>query len=104
MIKLNVSPLSVNMAYRGRRFKTNGYKFYKEWLSYNLPKIEIPEGDIKLKMEIGVWSRFDVDNALKPFIDCLQKQYGFNDNRITQINIKKNVVKKGKEYIKFKLL
>ena len=44
-----------------------------------------------------------MDNPIKPFTDCLQKKYGFNDNRIIEAHIKKVKVKKGEEYIKFEL-
>ncbi|HIF9256506.1 TPA: hypothetical protein ACX6Q6_003530 [Photobacterium damselae] len=45
----------------------------------------------------------DVDNCLKPFIDVLQKKYGFNDNRIFEIRIKKFLVPKGYEEILFSI-
>jgi hypothetical protein len=40
---------------------------------------------------------------LKPFIDVLQKHYGFNDNRIYYLEVTKVKTDKGKEYISFKL-
>jgi hypothetical protein len=40
---------------------------------------------------------------LKPFIDCLQLKYGFNDKWIYKISAKKKDVVKGKEYIHFEL-
>jgi len=44
---------------------------------------------------------FDLDNSLKPFIDILQKKYGFNDNRIYSITAMKRIVPKGEEFISF---
>jgi Holliday junction resolvase RusA-like endonuclease len=78
------------------RFRTKKYKDYEEHLLLILPnKVSIPEGDILLVCEFGLSKAFDIDNAVKPFQDVLQKKYGFNDNRITQLLLFKNVVKKG---------
>ena len=41
----------------------------------------------------------DLDNPVKPLIDILQKKYGFNDNQIFELNIRKCIVAKGKEFI-----
>jgi Holliday junction resolvase RusA-like endonuclease len=102
---LKISALSVNKAWQGRRFKTKEYKAYEEHLLLILPnKVLIPEGDILLVCEFGVSKAFDIDNAIKPFQDVLQKKYGFNDNRIIQLLLIKKVVKKGNQYIKFKML
>ena len=105
MHSLQIKPLTINKAWRGgRRYRTNEYKAYEELLFYLLPKLEIPEGELKLTLVVGFSNKgMDIDNVLKPFIDCLQKKYEFNDNRIYEINIKKKIVKKGEEYIKFNL-
>lgn len=46
----------------------------------------------------------DIDNGLKPFIDILQKRYGFNDKDIIELNVKKEKTVKGKEFILFEIL
>lgn len=67
--------------------------------------MEIPEGNLWLTIWIGVSNRgFDVDNCAKPFIDILQKKYEFNDNRIYVLHVMKEIVKKGDEFIEFKIL
>jgi Holliday junction resolvase RusA-like endonuclease len=43
----------------------------------------------------------DVDNPLKPFLDILQKKYKINDRDIEQLQVRKVVVKKGGEFIRF---
>lgn len=104
MIKISVKPLSVNQAWKGRRFKTDDYKKYERVLLLLLPKLDIPEGDLKLSIKFGFSSKgSDLDNPVKLFQDCLQKKYKFNDSRIYELNIKKEIVKKGQEYIKFKI-
>ena len=69
-----------------------------------MPNIVIPDGKLSLIIEAGFSSRgSDVDNIAKPFIDILQKHYGFNDSRIYKLIIMKAIVKKGDEYIDFSL-
>ncbi len=104
MAKINIKPLSVNDAYRGRRFSTSELKQYKNDLSILLPKLEIPKGKLKVRYEFGVSSSgSDGDNLIKAFQDCLSNAYGFNDNTIYKWDIEKVVVKKGEEYIDFQI-
>lgn len=104
MHHIHVKPFSNNRMFKGKKYKTLAYENYERALFYNLDKrIRVPATPLKLTMIIGCDVRFDVDNALKPFIDVLQKRYGFNDNTIYRIEITKKVVKKGNEFIKWKL-
>jgi len=101
-VKIDVKPLSMNMAYRGRRYKTSRYTKFITDCEKLLRPMKIPDGDLELHIQIGVSSKgFDLDNCLKPFIDILQKKYGFNDNRIYHIGAYKRIVPKGQEYISF---
>jgi len=105
MTKINIKPLSVNQAWMGRRFKTKFYKDYETELSLKLPKLKI-SNNIKLGLEIIVGysnKSSDIDNFLKPFIDVLQKKYLFNDRNIYKLNIVKEIVKKGDEFIEFEI-
>ena len=106
MIKVQVKPLSVNQAWKGRRYKTDMYKRFEIDCFKLLPrKIEIPEGQLAIAIEFGHSSgNSDFDNGVKPFVDILQKKYQFNDNRIKLACIVvNNDVKKGQEYIRFKI-
>ena len=98
--------MSVNRAWQGRRFKTPLYKKYERDVLAILPEIKVPDGLLSLEIIFGFSSKLsDFDNGLKPFIDILQKKYGFNDNKIKRATITvNNDVKKGNEYIKFNLL
>lgn len=94
-----IKPLSVNKAWQGRRFKTKEYKVYETELSALLPRLNVPNG----KIRIDVTFRFknslsDIDNPLKPFLDILQKKYGFNDRDIYELNVKKEVGEDGIEF------
>lgn len=99
-----IKALSVNDAWQGRRFKTEEYKTYEIEIMYLLPPLEIPLGKLRLNVEFGIWNQVtDVDNLLKPFIDCLQKKYQFNDRRIYEIHARKIKTKKKNQYIRFQL-
>lgn len=104
-MKLDIKPLSVNEAWQGKRFKTPAYKRYETALLFILPKIKLPEPPYKLSLVFGFSNiAADLDNPAKLFIDCMQKKYGFNDKHIFELNIKKEVVKKGSEFITFTIL
>jgi Holliday junction resolvase RusA-like endonuclease len=105
METIKIKPLSSNRCWQGRRFKTQDYKDYEEELFYKLPKIKIPEGNLRLEIEVGYSNKVaDIDNFAKPFIDILQKKYSFNDNRIYELFIIKTITKKGDEFIAFRIL
>jgi len=100
--KISVKPLSINRAFQGRRFKTKEYKDYEEELLLILPHIKIPAGKLKVYYEVGYSNKLsDIDNFIKPFQDILQTKYGFDDKMIYKMEVEKNIVDKGKEYILF---
>jgi len=104
MHKINIKPLSLNQAYRGRRFKTPELEAYKKFIHYKLPKIEIPKGKLFARYEFGVSSKnCDGDNLVKCFQDAIAERYGFNDKQIYKWEFQKVDVKKGMEYIAFSL-
>jgi len=104
VFKIRIKPLSVNECWKGSRYKNDKYKRFETAVLYMLPKLKIPEGRLHLDLEFGFSSTLsDWDNPIKPFQDVLEKKYGFNDNRIKSANIEVKQVKKGKEFIKFKI-
>lgn len=104
MIKIQIKPLSVNEATLGRKVKSPKYRVYEKTLMYLLPKLTIPEGRIKIDYVFGFSSSgADADNCIKPMQDLLSKKYGFNDNRIYELTVKKMLVKKGDEYLAFEI-
>jgi Holliday junction resolvase RusA-like endonuclease len=100
---IQIKPLSVNEAFQGKRFKTDKYKQWIENSIIQLKSIPIPERQkLKLIVAFGVSnSAADIDNPLKPLLDLIQKKYGINDNRFYKLEVTKEIVKKGKEFIKF---
>jgi len=103
---IQIKPLSINSAFKGRRFRTDEYdKFIKNMLLL-LPKtIEIPDQtNIKLAIQFGFSSKgSDIDNCCKTFIDCLVKKYKVDDRYIYELHVFKEIVSKGNEFIKFKI-
>jgi len=106
-MRINIKPLSVNRAWQGKRYKTPSYKSFEKNAFMLLPipsKVDIPDRDLKVYYEFGFSSKLaDYDNPIKPFQDILQRRYGFNDSRIVEAHIKKVVVKKGEEYIEWRI-
>ena len=105
-MKIDIKPLSVNVCWQGKRFKTPKYKSYEKELLYKLPNLKIDlEARLRLDIVFGYSNTLsDIDNALKPFIDVLQKKSGFNDRMIYELNVKKEITKKGAEFIKFDII
>ena len=102
--KIDIKPLSVNCAYKGRRFKTQKYDTFINSMLFLLPKITLPQSPYSINIVLGYSSKAsDIDNGLKSLLDCLVKKYGFDDREIYQMNVKKEIVKKGSEFIKFEL-
>lgn len=104
MIEIPIKPLSVNEAFKGKRFKTQKYDTFIKSMSILLPKINLPQAPYSMNIVLGYSSRAsDIDNGLKSLLDCLVKKYGFDDREIYQMNVKKEIVKKGSEFIKFEI-
>ena len=101
MIKLDIKPLSVNKAFQGRRFKTKEYKAFEKTMLTILPKNKINVlNSLKITLEYGFSNKLsDIDNPCKMVLDCLCKKYGFDDRQIYELIQKKEIVKKGSEFI-----
>lgn len=101
---LKIKPLSVNQAFQGKKYKTPKYVNYERAVMFMLKKMEIPEGKLEINYKVGYSNtQSDIDNFVKPLTDILQKKYKFNDNRIYRMNIVKEIVKKGDEFIEFEI-
>jgi Holliday junction resolvase RusA-like endonuclease len=105
-MRIDIKPLSVNKVWQGKRFKTPVYKKYERELMLKLDSNATVENGVPLEVRIdfGVSSKLsDIDNPLKPFLDVLQKKYGFDDRYIYRLIVDKTIVPKGKEYIEFSI-
>ena len=100
MYKINIKPMSVNGAFKGRKFRTKEYDRYEKSIMLMLPKIKLPPQPFALTLEFGFSSPLaDVSNPIKLIEDILQKKYDFNDREIYKVIATKKHVKKGQEYI-----
>ena len=105
MYKVNIKALSVNDAWKGRRFKTDDYKAFEQALWYLLPNKNVPKGKLRAIYRFGVSSKSaDGDNLIKNFQDICSKKYLFNDKMIYEWDVKKIDVEKGEESIEFEFL
>jgi Holliday junction resolvase RusA-like endonuclease len=102
--KVNITPLSVNKVWQGKRFKTPAYKQYERDVLLMLPKAEIHTPPFMVELEFGFSNSLsDIDNPLKPILDIIQKKYGINDKDINELRVIKKIVKKTQEYIKINI-
>ena len=104
--KIDIKPISVNEIFKGKKYKTAKYDLFISDMLKLLPKtIEFPDKEnVKLAIEFGFSTKAsDLDNYLKGTIDCFVKKYGVDDKHIYEIHCFKAIVKKGQEYIKFKI-
>lgn len=106
MIKINIKPISVNEAWQGRRYKTPKYNAFQKEMLLKLPKVKIDlTGSLKINIKYGFSSPLsDIDNPCKMVLDCLCKRYGFDDRQIYELTQKKEIVKKGNEFIEFEII
>lgn len=105
MIRIKEKLLSVNDAWKGKRYKTDNYKTYQTKLLWLLPrKIDIPPPPFEIYFRFGFSSTSaDWDNPVKPLQDILSKKYGFNDKLIRRAVVDTEIVQKGDEFFEFEL-
>lgn len=102
---IKIKPLSVNEVWQGKRFKTRKYSKYEKDMLHLLPNIKLPDSPLKIEITWGFSSSLaDIDNPCKPFLDILQKKYNFDDRDIYELIQKKEIVKKGNEFIEFNII
>ena len=104
-MKIQIKPLSVNQVWQGKRFKTKKYKSYEKELLLLLPPVKCDfKRDLKILVTFGFSNNAsDIDNPLKPMLDILQKKYGFDDKQVKELNVKKEIVKRGQEFIELQI-
>ena len=91
--EVKIAPISLNSAYRGRRFNTPEKIVYERavLLSLQKPKIALL-GDLELELVLFLKhpKRNDLDNLCKIQIDLLQKRGFFkNDNQVVSLIARK---------------
>ena len=104
-VVIPIKPLSVNKAWKGRRFASDELKAYKHQVPLMLPsRITIPKGKMIICFDFFFSTKAsDYDNGIKSLQDIICDAYGLNDNNIYAGIIRKHVVKKGQERSEFKI-
>jgi len=105
MIELKIKPLSINEAWKGKRFKTDKYDAFEKECLWLLPNFEV-NANAKLEVKLTFYfsnKNADIDNPVKMCLDVLQKRYLFNDAIIFRLIVEKENVKKGDEKIKIEI-
>ncbi len=105
MVKIDIKPISVNEAWKGRRFKTDKYKSFRKRVLLHLRPMKLPEeGKLEIHLKYGFTTAgADIDNPTKMILDILSEKFRFNDNRIYRLIIDKDVVGKGNEYFSYSI-
>lgn len=104
MKRLSIKPLSVNEAWKGRRFKTDAYKSFDRHLTLILPKLDMPAPPYKFYYKFGFSSRnSDLVNPEKLVTDIICRKYKIDDRYIERMVLEKEIVEKGKEFIEFEI-
>ena len=62
------------------------------------------QGDIVIHYDFGITGNTDASNCVKAIEDALADKYGFDDNQVRFHTVMKTKVKRGKEYIRFKIV
>ena len=102
-IEINEKPLSNNIMWQGRRFKSKAYKIFEEVLLLTLPKHKTITGDVKITycFYLKNYKMTDIDNLIKPLTDILVKKgYIEDDRKILEAHIYKYPALKDKILVK----
>ena len=89
---------------RGRKtIKTSDYTKYQNEIRDEIMDVKWPfeKSEVVFIVVAGLSNRgADLDNCIKPLLDTFQNIFEeFNDNKVYEIHMTKDIVQKGKEYI-----
>lgn len=102
-IKLEVSPLTVNRAWQGQRFKTKEYKSFEDEVCYRLPfskeKHDKTELFVHYVYYIKNYALSDTSNLEKTLSDMLVKRGYLLDDRYIKAIYQRKEKTSGPEYI-----
>ena len=108
-IQVNMKPPSINTARKGRQWKTKAAtqfsrEFHARLSPHKKPYLPADEAPLKLSLKFGFSSPLcDLDNPVKQVQDGICNWLGIDDRRIHQLVISKEIVNKGKEFIRFQI-
>jgi len=73
-----------------RHYKSHPVTMFERQVALGLPTTLEPTNSLHVIFVLKRNNR-DVDNLPKVFIDCLERKYGFNDNRIERLLLEKRI-------------
>ena len=97
-VELPGLPLSVNKAYRGRRFKTKELTQYKAFVGSYVDCINSPVGKLSVEVDLiaddwmcknGNVKKRDIDNCLKTLLDSIFSCLDTDDSYIWDLKVRK---------------
>ena len=95
------------MYYRSKRRKTAEYLAFQNEVRDEMEGVKWPFGkdEVVFTVRAGLSNRgADLDNINKPLFDTFQNTFEeFNDNKVYEIHLFKDIVQKGEEYIDVKV-
>jgi len=97
---ININPISVNKCFKGRRFKTDDYKAFREQFILLVKKGHKTEGwvTIRLSFHVKNYKMADVDNFIKPTLDAIVDCGFIEDDRfVKRLEVEKFPVKTKEE-------
>ncbi len=103
MFKIDIKPLSVNEAYKGKKYSTAKLKAYKRDMPLLLPsELQLPPGRLVLLFRFHFKRKAsDVDNCCKMAQDIIMEYYGEDDREIYMTLNEKIVDYNSPEYLEF---
>lgn len=96
-VKIPITPLSINAAFQGRRYKTQRCREYENDLWFSLPKKEKITGKVSMTLEFSLvhHATTDVSNLVKILEDILVKRGYIEDDRMVyELHLYKSASKK----------
>lgn len=96
----DIKPISVNRAFRGRRYPTKEYQDYKRFFGLSLPRGHV-SGNVALALSFhlpaGTFAKSDVSNLIKATEDALVERGIIDDDRHV-ISVTATKICTGKDY------
>jgi Holliday junction resolvase RusA-like endonuclease len=98
-----IKPMSINVCFQGRRFRTTTFKKWQDMVLFSLPAGASDSKNISMSIYIYLrdMRRSDLDNYIKPIIDCCVKRGLIIDDRYIRYL---EVIKKHREEEGFEVI
>lgn len=112
VIELPMASISTNKIWTGKRYLSPAARTFKKEAHYRLltSRVELKkmladsgDGDLAIRFHFGLSRDADVDNCLKLCLDTICAVVGIDDRRFRGVSAMKSKVKRGGEFIRFKI-